>query len=121
MGGSATSDITDVEVPTAINRRRLAGGLSAETHAELIRSAGDVLAEMARLELNGDVKAQAIELSQTAIIRSFDAIQVATAIVAARVSRRHGNSFVFLTADTRQAQVARTVFGERRTMLLDPL
>ena len=119
--GSATSEITEVEVPVAINRRHLLGELNDDRHAELLQSAAELLEGMARIAVTADVRSMAVELSQTAIIRTFDAIQVASAIVAGHASRRHGNSFSFLTADSRQANVARASLGARRTVLLDPL
>jgi len=119
--GALISEITEVEVPTAINRRLHLHLIDGRAYDEYLRSAADVIAAAISIELNEAVKREANEVSRVYPLRALDAIQVASAAIADRTSKRRGGSVAFITADLRQADAARSIFGERRTILLDPI
>jgi predicted nucleic acid-binding protein len=119
--GATTSTLAEVEVGVSIMRRRHAGEIDEAQADGCLRSALDLFDRLVRVDLTPAVRKEAIDVARTHRVRSLDAIQLASAAVQARIGRRHGNTVGFCTADRRQAEAARSIFGERRTVLLDPL
>ena len=121
VAGATTSTLAEVEVEVSIMRRRHAGEMNEAQANGCLQSALELFERLVRVDLTPAVRKEAVAVARAHRVRSLDAIQLASAAVQARIERRHGHTVGFCTADRRQAEAARSIFGERRTILLDPL
>lgn len=119
--GATTSLLTEVEAHSAVHRRIRSGDLPERVARTVLSHLRDILDQTARLDFTQVTRESALKLLADHPLRALDAIQLATAVVEDRAARRHGMRVMFCTADRRQAEAARNILGERRTLLLDPL
>jgi predicted nucleic acid-binding protein len=116
-----SSVLAEVEVPAAIHARLDRGQISASRHREQIELAGAMLDSVGMVGLSAKVRQEAVSIASRTLVRSLDAIHVATAAVAGRQQRRRGNKLVFCTADRRQAAAAAMALGQESVLVLPEL
>jgi predicted nucleic acid-binding protein len=114
----AISALSLVEVPAAIHARYHRGTLGAADRAGYLVAAETLLATLTTIGVTAPVRAEAIEIASRHLVRALDAIQVATATLAAR---RYTLAVRFCTADIRQAEAARAVLGDAQVDFVPPL
>ncbi|MGH2355859.1 MAG: type II toxin-antitoxin system VapC family toxin [Chloroflexota bacterium] len=120
-GAIVTSVLTTVEAPCAIHARFHRGLLSAEVRDRLLVVVRQALHPMTTIGLTAEVRREAIAIGERFLIRSLDAIHLASAVVVARQQRRRGNVVRFCTADLRQAEVAAALLSAGRVDVVPPL
>lgn len=120
-GMPISSVLTQVEVLAAIHARFHRGEMGAPEHGRLIEMAAEVLGPLGLIGLSSKIRDEAVATASRTLVRSLDAIHVATAVVAERQQRRRGNTFVFCTGDQRQASAAEAALGQSKVVLLPPL
>ncbi|MBV8084227.1 MAG: PIN domain-containing protein [Chloroflexi bacterium] len=118
--GAVSSQLTGVETAVALAARRHRRRMTDDDAAHFAASAEALLAALSLLEIDAEVRAEAVRIGVAHPVRTLDAIHVGTAAVVARQQRRHGNSVRFCTADLRQAGAARAVLGAAAVELLPP-
>lgn len=117
-----SSVLARLEVLGAIHRRRLLDEITPAECDSLVRFAdSEVLSLISFLALGGDVLTQAEAVVEQYLLHALDALHLASASVAQRRARRHGTAFHFCTADRRQAEAAREMFGEHKVIFVPPL
>lgn len=104
-----TAQISTVEIFSALNRRCREGSLM---RADYIRIADDFSAvcesEYKIIVLANDVIAESQRLLETYPLRAYDAVQLASAVVAQQVFERGGAlKLIFLSADERLLDAAK--------------
>jgi predicted nucleic acid-binding protein len=105
--GVLSAAIITVELASALSRRRSEGDLSGKDFAAIVSRIHEDRAYWHLIELSPLVLTRAEELVQKSILRMFDAIHVAAALVFEEVS---GVRLPFVTGDSRQAEATRA-FG----------
>ncbi len=119
-GVAAVSELAAVELPCAIHARCHRGELTQVQAARLVALAQSLLGTTARIAVSRAVLREAVSVAQQHLVRALDAIHLGTAVVTARQQRRRGATIRFCTADVRQAEVARALFGDDRVDFVPP-
>ena len=121
MSRSPTASVlAAVEVPAAIAARFHRGLLTADDRDQRLALATTLLRATSQVGLTAAVRQEAVAISMRFLVRSLDAIHLATAVVLTRQQRRHGNDVRFCTADLRQAAVAQALFGASLVDVVPP-
>jgi predicted nucleic acid-binding protein len=107
--------LTPIEITSALWRRRHAGELDAEDHRRTDESFAHVSRRWIEIEAFAPIRDTARDLISRHVLRAADALQLASAIVAA--GRRPG-TLPFVTLDRELATAARV---EGFTVLPDPV
>jgi predicted nucleic acid-binding protein len=104
-----TSRITLVEVASAIARRRREGYLSLPDYADALQALRyDALTRYSLIEVSTEVSALAMDLVDRHPLRAYDALQLASALLANQALRLTALSpLTFLSADNRLVSAAR--------------
>ena len=103
-----TARVSVVEVYSALNRRVREGTLDPKTYAALAADFDSVCtAEYRLLELDPTVAARACRLLEQHALRAYDAVQLATALIAKDLLVASGlQGLTFLSADARLLSAA---------------
>jgi uncharacterized protein len=102
-----TSAILRVELRSALKRRVSEGSLVASRQSEILKRVAADRAYWTVIEVGGEVLSGAEALVSAHPLRTLDAIHVASAqLFAARLSV---SDLIFVSADKRQAEVARAI------------
>ena len=116
-----SSYLLAIEVPVAIASRVHWRLIDEATRDRVLSEAQPLLQGIAFTDIDAGVRSETADIALHHLIRSLDAIHLATAVVIARQQRRHGNALRFCTADRRLASVAGAVLGAGAVDLLPPL
>jgi predicted nucleic acid-binding protein len=116
-----SSQLLAVEVPVGIAARFHGRAFGTERRNELLLGARRLIEGISLVDIDDDVRSEAVGVGLDHLIRGMDAIHLGTAVVIARQQRRHGNALRFCTADRRLADVAGAVLGASAVDLLPPL
>lgn len=116
-----SSVLTSLEISAAIYKQWHDGQTSeGERDALLAIAEQRILAALALLDLDAEVVSEAQKVVAAHPLRTLDALHVATAIRANRYVRRRGARLAFLTADRRQYEAAREIFGTDAVTFVPP-
>jgi predicted nucleic acid-binding protein len=107
-----TSELADLECWASIHKRWHDGELNLAQRDELLQAVRrEALAPVILLRIDSDTLNDARSVAARFPIRSLDAIHLATALVADRKLKPLRLQVRFCTADARQADAARGLFG----------
>lgn len=97
------SNLTEVEVSSAFCRRCREGHISIKERNDLIKTLRhDCILEYYLLEITNNIRDKAIELLKNYKLRGYDAMQLATALVANQILISHKlGALTFVCADNR--------------------
>lgn len=116
-----SSMLAGLEIRAAIFKQWHDGQISeAERDTLLAVSEERILANLALLDLGSDTVSEARNVAARHSLRTLDALHVATAIRANRYLRRRGARLEFVTADRRQSEAAREIFGVGTVTFVPP-
>ena len=115
------STLISVEVPNGLSARFHRSVIDAGRRDELLQRANILLGKVNLLELTADIIEAAVNAGAGFHVRALDAIHLGTAVVAARQQARWGNQVRFCTADVRQSQAAKALFGAGQVDFIAPL
>lgn len=87
----------------------------------LFAAAAQTLAPLVHIGVSQMVREEAVSVANRFLVRTLDAIHIATAVVMSRQQLRQGNIVRFCTADLRQAEASRALLGEDRVDFVPPL
>lgn len=116
----AISVLGAIEVPCAIAARFHRGQVNGSDRDRLLQVADEVLSVMLQLALTEDVKEEAVRIGKGFLVRTLDAVHIATAVVLAKQEQSSGGAVRFCTADIRQADVAIALFGKSQVDFVPP-
>jgi predicted nucleic acid-binding protein len=116
-----TSELADLECWTSVHKRWHDGEITLAMRDELLHAVqNEALAPTVLLRMDSDALNEARAVAGRFPIRTLDAIHVGSAAVADRRLRPLGLHVRFCTADARQADAARGLFGTSEVDLVPP-
>lgn len=107
-----SSSLTSLEIEAAIYKKWHDRQMTEVERDVLLAVAEQrILETLVLLELDAETLSEAHGVTKAHPLRTLDAIHVAAAIRAGRYARRHSARLDFVSADRRQAEAARQIFG----------
>ncbi|MGI8968113.1 MAG: type II toxin-antitoxin system VapC family toxin [Chloroflexota bacterium] len=122
LGANPTSStLAGLEIRAAIFKQWHDGQILEEERDTLLAvSEQRILANLALLDLSPETLSEAGNVVERHSLRTLDALHVATAIRANRYLRRRGARLDFVSADRRQSEAAREIFGTGTVTFVPP-
>ncbi len=122
LGANPTSStLAGLEIRAAIFKQWHDGQILEEERDTLLAvSEQRILANLALLDLSPETLSEAGNVVERHSLRTLAALHVATAIRANRYLRRRGARLDFVSADRRQAEAAREIFGTGTVTFVPP-
>lgn len=116
-----SSELAELECWTSIHKRWHDGELTLAVRDRLLVVAqNEALGPTILLRIDSDALSEARGIAGRFPIRSLDAIHLGTAAIAARRLQPLGLRVRFCTADAKQAEAARGLFGSSEVDLVPP-